>query len=119
MVDLSTGEVPAPSEIGNDILLYSDGKIRMQNVVSDPEPDAGDGTRGTMAVTLTASDTSGFVALGFPAKSGGMFGDKAVVGIPQYNMIVKYDLKGYADQSALTDEQQTLMDASVEAVDGE
>ena len=34
-------------------------------------------------------------------------------------MIVKYDLKGYYEKSALPYEQQTLMDASVEAVDGE
>ena len=34
-------------------------------------------------------------------------------------MIVKYDLKGYYDQAALPDRQQTLMDASVEAADGD
>ena len=34
-------------------------------------------------------------------------------------MIVKYDLKGYNYQAALPDEHHTLMDASVEAVDGE
>ena len=34
-------------------------------------------------------------------------------------MIVKYDLKGYAEQSALPDKYQTLMDASVESVDGD
>ena len=34
-------------------------------------------------------------------------------------MIVKYDLKGYADQSVLTDKQQKLMDVSVEAVDSD
>ena len=65
MIDLSTGEVPAPPETGNDILIYSDilldsdGKIRMQYVVSDPEPNVGDGTRGTMDVYLTASDKRG------------------------------------------------------------
>ena len=48
-----------------------------------------------------------------------MVGDQAVVGIPQYNMIVKYDLNGYAYQAALTDYQQTLMDDSVDAIDGE
>ena len=47
-----------------------------------------------------------------------MFGSQAGVGIPQYNMIVKYDLKGYNYQAALPDEHHTLMDASVEAVDG-
>ena len=119
MIDLSTREVPAPLATGNAILLDSDGKIRMQYVVSDPDPDVGDGTQGTMAVILTASETAGFVALGFPDESGGMVGAQAVVGTPQYNMIVKYDLKGYADQAALLDEQQTLMDASVEAVDGD
>ena len=46
-----------------------------------------------------------------------MIGDQAVVGIPQYKMIVKYDLKGYADQEALPEKHQTLMGASVEAVD--
>ena len=48
-----------------------------------------------------------------------MVGAQARVGIPQYNMIVKYDLKVYTDQAALDEEHQTLMDASVEAVDGD
>ena len=39
VICLSTGEVPAPPETGNDILLGSDGKIQMQYVVSDPDPD--------------------------------------------------------------------------------
>ena len=34
-------------------------------------------------------------------------------------MIVNYDPKGNYDQASLKDKQQTLMDASVEAVDGE
>ena len=34
-------------------------------------------------------------------------------------MIVKCDLKRYADQAALPDEQQIFMDASVETVDGD
>ena len=65
VIDLSTGAVPAPPETGNailldsDILTYSDNKIRIQYVVSDPDPDVGDGTRGTLAVTLTARDISG------------------------------------------------------------
>ena len=50
---------------------------------------------------MTSSDTLGFVALSFPGESGGVIGDQAVVGIPQYNIIVKYDIKGYADQAAL------------------
>ena len=45
----------------------------------------------------------GVVDLGFPDESGGMVGYQAVVGIPQYYMIVKYELKGYADQAALPD----------------
>ena len=89
----------------------------MQYIVSDTEPDVGYGTRGTMAITLTASDTSGFVVLGSPDELGGMVGAKAVVDTPQYKMIVKYDLKGYADQEALPEKHQTLMGASVEAVD--
>ena len=56
-MDLSTGELPVPSETGNDILLDSYGKNRMQYVVSDIDPDVGDGTRGTMYVNLTESDT--------------------------------------------------------------
>ena len=62
MINLSTGEVPAPSETGNailldsEILLDSDGKIWMQYDVSDPDPDVGDGTQKTMGVTLTARD---------------------------------------------------------------
>ena len=72
-----------------------------------------------MAVTFNSSDTVGFVALSFPDQSGGMFGSKAVVVIPQYSMIFKYYLKGYSKQAALTDKHQTLMGASVEAVDGD
>ena len=118
MIYLSTGEVPVPSETGNDILLDSDRKMWMQYVVSDPDPGVGDGIRGTMAVTLVTSNTSVFVYLGLPDESGDMVGSQSVVGIPQYNMIVKYDLMGYADQAALPNEQQTLMYAYVDAVDG-
>ena len=63
----------------------------------------GGSTQGTMAVTLNASDTAGFLALGFPDESGWMVGVHAIVVIPQYNIIVKYDLKGYSDQSVLPD----------------
>ena len=55
---------------------------------------------------------------GFPDDSGVWFGSHAVVGIPQYYMVVKYDLKGYADQSALSYKQKTLVYASIEAVYG-
>ena len=72
-----------------------------------------------MTVNFTASKIAGFVVLGFPDESGGVVGYQAVVGIPQYNIIVKYDLMGYSDQIALLDEQQTLVNASVEAVDGD
>ena len=105
MIYLSTVEVPALLSTGNDIILDSDVKNRMQYVLSDPGPYAGDGTRGTMAVTLNASNISGFVALGFPDESGVMVVDQAVIGIPQYNMIVNYDLNGHADQAALPDKQ--------------
>ena len=54
-----------------------------------------------MAVTLTKSDTAGFGASVFPDDSVSMVGYQAAVVIPQYNMIAKYDLKGYADQGAL------------------
>ena len=47
-----------------------------------------------MAVTFDASDTAGFVALVFPDESGGVIGAQAVIGIPQYNIIFQYDLKG-------------------------
>ena len=72
-----------------------------------------------MSVTLTASDTAGFVALGIPGASGGMVGAQAVIGIPQYNMIVKYHLKGCSNQAALPDKRQTLMDASGESIYGD
>ena len=72
-----------------------------------------------MAVTLNAREIAGFVALAFPDESGDMVGSQAVVCIPQYNMIFKYYLKGYSKQAALTDKHQTLMGASVEAVDGD
>ena len=58
-----------------------------------------------MTVILTESDISGFVALGFPDESGGIFGSQVIVGIHQCNMIVKYELKGYAYQSALPEKQ--------------
>ena len=56
-----------------------------------------------MGVTFTASRKGGVVEPGFPDEPGGMVGAQVVVCITQYNMIVKYDLKGYADQAALTD----------------
>ena len=46
-----------------------------------------------------------------------MVGAQSIVGIHQYYIIVKYDLKGYSDQAGLSDKQQTLTDTSVEAVD--
>ena len=61
----------------------------------------------------------GPVSLAFLYESGGIFGAQYVVDIPQNNMILKYDLKGYADKEALPDINQTLMDASVETVDGD
>ena len=53
------------------------------------------------------------MTLGFPDESGGAVGAHYVAVIPYYNMIVKYNLKGYSDQVVLPDEQQTLTDASV------
>ena len=76
------GEVQVSPENWNDIILESDGNIRMQYVVYDPDPDVGYGTWGSMYVTLTESDTSGFVDLGFPDDSGGMVVSQAFVGIP-------------------------------------
>ena len=119
MIDFSTGEFSILPETGNGILIYSYGKIWMQYFVSDTDPYVGDGTIVTMGINLTASGTSGFVTRGFPDKSEGMVGSQAVVGIPQYNMLVKYGLKGYADQAELTGKHQTIMDASVETLDGE
>ena len=89
MSDLSTGEVTEPPTNGKDILNDSDGKIRMQYVISDTNTDVGDGTKGTMDVTLTAIDTPGFLDPGFLADSGGMVGAQATIGIPKYRMIVK------------------------------
>ena len=72
MIDLSTEEVPAPTETGkgvildSDIILDSDGKIRMQYVVSDTDPDVGDGTQGTMGVNLTASNKGEGCGTGIP-----------------------------------------------------
>ena len=48
-----------------------------------------------------------------------MVGDQSVVGITQYYMIIRYDLKVYDDQLALPDKQQTLMDDSVDAIYGD
>ena len=74
VIEISTEEVPEPPETGNDILLDIYGKIRMQYVVSDTDPDVGDGTRGTMDFILTTSDTAVFVDLGFPDESKFMVG---------------------------------------------
>ena len=65
MIDLSTGEVTSPLSTVNDILIDSDilinsnGKIWMQYVVSDSDPDVVDGIRKTMGVTLIASENRG------------------------------------------------------------
>ena len=53
--------------------------------------------------------------IGLPDDSGGMIGAQAAVGIPQYNTIVKYDLKGCADQEALPYGHKILVDASIES----
>ena len=119
MFGLRTGKAPEPPETGNDIILGSDGKFWMQYVVYDPDPDAGYGTRGNMSITLIASETLGVLDLGLPDESGGMVGAQSVVVITQYNMIVEYDLNGYADQAKLPYEQKTIMDDSVEDVDGD
>ena len=53
-------------ETGNDILLGSDillgiyGKMWMQNVLSDPDPDVGVCTQETTGVTLTAINKGGW-----------------------------------------------------------
>ena len=51
--------------------------------------------------------------LGIPDESGGMVGAQAIICIPKYYTIVKYDLKGYIEQAALPDKQQTIMNAYV------
>ena len=48
-----------------------------------------------------------------------MVGSQAILGIPQLQMAVRYDLKVYAEKVVLPDKHQTLMDDSVEAVDSE
>ena len=96
---------------GNDILLDSDiildsnGKIRMHYVVSYPEPDVGNGTQETMGVTLTSRVKRGVVDPGLPDESGGMVGSQDIVVIPQYYKLVKYNLKGYSGQAALPNKQ--------------
>ena len=59
MIGLSTGEVSATPATWKYILLDSDFNIWMQYVVSDPDPDVGNGTRETMSITLTASEKRG------------------------------------------------------------
>ena len=76
MIDLSTREVKSTTESMNAIILYSDilldsdGKIWMQYVVSDPDPDVGYGTSKTMGVTLTASEKGGGCGPRIPSYSG-------------------------------------------------
>ena len=77
----------------------------MQYVVYDTDPDVWYGTQGTMAVTFTASDTAGFLGIWFPDELGCTVEAQTIICIPQYNIIVKYDLKGYSDQAALPDKQ--------------
>ena len=101
MIELSIREFTDYPSTGHGILLDSNGKIRMHYVVSDPDPDIEEGTRGIIAVTLTAGNKSWFVALVSPDDSGSMVGYQSYKSITQYNMIVKYDLKGYSDQAAL------------------
>ena len=83
VIYLIIGELLVPSLTGKDMLLDSDGKIRMQYVVSDPDPDFWDGRRVTMAVVLIASKTVVFVALCFICESGGMVGYQAAIVILQ------------------------------------
>ena len=68
---------------------------------------------------FTEIDTAGIVGIAFPDESGSIVGSWYIVGIPQHNIIVNYDINGYSYQVALPDKQQTLKDASVEAVDGD
>ena len=56
-----------------------------------------------MADNLTAIYTVVFVDLVLPDEAGGMVGAQASLGIPQYNILAKYDIKVYADQAALSD----------------
>ena len=79
MFGLSTGEAPEPPETGNDIILGSNGNIWMQYIVYDPDPYVGDGTQGTMSVTLIAIETLGVLNLGLPDELGGMVGAQSVV----------------------------------------
>ena len=72
-----------------------------------------------MSVTLTSSNTAGFVDLAFPDESGGMVGAQSFIGIPQYNMTIKYDPNVYSDQAVLADTQKTVMDDSVDYLDGD
>ena len=65
-------------------------------VVSDPDPGVGYETQGTMDVNFTANETTGFVALGLPDETGGVFIYHTAICIPRYNIIVKYESKGYA-----------------------
>ena len=59
MIELITGELLTLSATGNDMILDSYVKIRMQYVVYDPDHDAGYETRGTMGVNLTANGKDG------------------------------------------------------------
>ena len=69
--------------LDSDILLDSDWKVWMQYVISNLDPDIGDGKRETMGVTLTASDKwVGVVDLDLPDESGGMVGAQDVLGNP-------------------------------------
>ena len=79
MIEIIPEKLPVPPTTGNDTLLDSGGKMWIQYFVSDPDLNVGDRIQGTMTVTLIASNTTGFVYLGFPDDSGGMVGAQAVL----------------------------------------
>lgn len=65
------------------------------------------------------SESEGWLGFGI-SPSGGMVPSEAVIGLPDDGTVLKYDLTSTAESGvvAMSDEKQTLMDASIEQANG-
>ena len=113
--------VTSSSDDGGDVnVIKFDPFLTMEYAIANPDPSVGDGSRGTISITLSYR-FEGWIALGIPHPDGpnSMVGD-AVVGLPDEGGVYKYHLRSLSNVERMDDERQgTLMDASVvQAGDG-
>jgi len=117
--DLDADGLPSPSEIVTSFTDCTEAACSyhisetcsMKYQVNLPE--------GTFSVELVHEGESW---LGFAfSETGLMIGSEAVLGLPEENAVKKYYLTGKSTGSieVMPDVQQTLMDASIEIVDGQ